>query len=57
MFPERPPPESMRSAEIIKLCHQRAINILEENKDKLHELTKVLLEKETLSGSEFMEML
>src|SRR5690554_150854 len=32
---------------IIKLCHQRAINILEENKDKLHELTKVLLEKET----------
>lgn len=42
---------------IIKLCHQRAINILEENKDKLHELTKVLLEKETLSGSEFMEML
>lgn len=42
---------------IIKLCHQRAINILEENKEKLHELTKVLLEKETLSGSEFMEML
>jgi cell division protease FtsH len=30
---------------IIKLCHQRAINILEENKDKLHELTKVLLAK------------
>jgi len=42
---------------IIKACHQRAIDILEENKEKLHELTKHLLEKETLSGDEFMEIL
>ncbi len=42
---------------IIKTCHQKAIGILEENKDKLHELTKYLLEKETITGEEFMEIL
>ena len=30
---------------IIKSCHKKAIEILEENKDKLHELTKYLLRK------------
>ena len=39
---------------IIKSCHQNAIKILEENKEKLHELTKYLLEKETITGEEFM---
>ncbi|WP_066062578.1 ATP-dependent zinc metalloprotease FtsH [Neobacillus soli] len=42
---------------IIKSCHRKAIQILEENKDKLHELTKYLLEKETISGEEFMAIL
>ncbi|WP_342042196.1 ATP-dependent zinc metalloprotease FtsH [Bacillus sp. OTU2372] len=42
---------------IIKSCHQKAIRILEENKDKLHELTKYLLEKETITGDEFMSIL
>jgi cell division protease FtsH len=42
---------------IIKSCHQKAIQILEDNKDKLHELTKYLLEKETISGEEFMSIL
>ena len=42
---------------IIKSCHQNAIRILEENKDKLHELTKYLLEKETITGDEFMSIL
>ncbi|WP_042456851.1 ATP-dependent zinc metalloprotease FtsH [Neobacillus dielmonensis] len=42
---------------IIKSCHQKAIRILEENKDKLHELTKFLLEKETITGEEFMKIL
>ncbi|MDQ0201469.1 ATP-dependent zinc metalloprotease FtsH [Neobacillus ginsengisoli] len=42
---------------IIKSCHQKAIKILEENKDKLHELTKYLLEKETITGEEFMSIL
>ncbi|ULT54762.1 ATP-dependent zinc metalloprotease FtsH [Neobacillus drentensis] len=42
---------------IIKSCHQNAIRILEDNKDKLHELTKYLLEKETITGDEFMSIL
>lgn len=42
---------------IIKTCHQKACEILEENKPKLHELTKYLLEKETISGEEFMKVL
>lgn len=41
----------------IKSCHRKAIQILEENKDKLHELTKYLVEKETITGEEFMEIL
>lgn len=42
---------------IIKACHQRAIGILESNKEKLHQLTKLLLERETLSGAEFIAAL
>lgn len=42
---------------IIKACHQKAINILEENKPKLHEITKYLYEKETITGEEFMAIL
>jgi len=42
---------------IIKSCHLQATKILEENKDKLHELTKYLLEKETITGEEFMAIL
>jgi cell division protease FtsH len=39
---------------IIKSCHKKAIQILDENKDKLHNLAKHLLEKETMTGEEFM---
>ena len=42
---------------IIKSCHQKAIEILKENIDNLHEISKYLLEKETISGEEFMKML
>jgi cell division protease FtsH len=42
---------------VIKNCHQKAIEILENNKEKLHELTKYLLERETISGEEFMDVL
>lgn len=42
---------------IIKSCHAKALQILEQNKDKLHELAKYLLEKETITGDEFMTML
>jgi cell division protease FtsH len=42
---------------IIKETHNKAVQILEENKMKLHELAKYLLEKETVSGEEFMAVL
>ena len=42
---------------IIKSAHEKAMNILKENKEKLHELSKFLLEKETITGEEFMEIL
>ena len=42
---------------IIKNAHEKARKILEENIDKLHELSDYLLEKETITGEEFMEIL
>lgn len=42
---------------IINDAHKKARNILEENKDKLIELSKYLLEKETITGAEFMKIL
>ena len=42
---------------IIKSAHEKAMNILKENEEKLHELSKFLLEKETITGEEFMEIL
>ena len=43
--------------EIIKKAHQKAREILQENTEKLHELAKYLLEKETITGEEFMKIL
>jgi len=42
---------------IIKSAHRKAAQILEENKGKLHELAEYLLEKETMTGEEFMKIL
>lgn len=42
---------------IIKSAHHKAIEILKDNIEKLHELTDFLHEKETISGEEFMEIL
>lgn len=42
---------------IIKSAHQKAGDILKENEEKLHELAQYLLDKETISGEEFMEIL
>ena len=42
---------------IIKSAHAKATNILKDNIDKLHELSEYLLEKETITGSEFMKIL
>lgn len=43
--------------ELVKSGHEKAIGILKENMDKLHELAQFLLEKETITGEEFMEIL
>ena len=42
---------------IVKKCHERALRILSENIDKLHELSHFLIEKETITGEEFMSIL
>lgn len=42
---------------IIKRAHKKATSILEENIEKLHELAAILLEKETITGEEFMKIL
>ena len=43
--------------ELIEQCHDKAKQILMENQPKLHELAAYLLEKETITGEEFMEIL
>lgn len=41
---------------IVREQHEKAISILRENEEKLHEIAAYLLEKETITGSEFMEI-
>lgn len=43
--------------EIVKSAREKAMNILRENEDKLHALSSYLLEKETITGEEFMAIL
>ena len=43
--------------DIVKECHATSVQILSENIDKLHEISAFLLDKETISGVEFMEIL
>ena len=43
--------------EIISEAHAKALEILKANEGKLHELAAFLLEKETITGEEFMEIL
>ncbi len=42
---------------VINRAHETAIAILKDNMDKLHELANYLLEKETISGEEFLRLL
>ena len=44
-------------AELIEDAHKRALQILKENKFKLHELARYLYKKETITGTEFMNVL
>lgn len=41
---------------IVKEQHKKALDILKENETKLHEIAEYLLEKETITGEEFMEI-
>ena len=43
--------------ELVKGQHEKAANILKENRAKLDELAAYLYEKETITGEEFMEIL
>lgn len=43
--------------ETVHQAHNKACQILKENEEKLHELAAYLLEKETITGEEFMEIL
>ena len=43
--------------ELVKRQHAKAMQILQENRQKLDELAQYLYEKETITGEEFMEIL
>ncbi len=43
--------------EIVRSCHERARKVLEDNREKLRRLAEHLLERETITGEEFMAML
>ena len=42
---------------MVKEAHDKAVGILQENMEKLDEIAKYLLEKETITGEEFMTIL
>lgn len=45
-----------RVMQIINQAHEKAKELLKENINKLHEISKYLLEKETITGEEFMDI-
>ena len=45
-----------RVVEMVKAQHEKAVNILTENRAKLDELAQYLYEKETITGEEFMNI-
>ena len=42
---------------VVKQAHEKAVGIIRENMNKLDEIAQFLLEKETITGEEFMEIL
>ena len=46
-----------RAIAIVERAHKRARQILKENESALHQLAEHLLERETITGEEFMDML
>lgn len=47
----------IRGVEIVKEAHKKAYELLKENKSKLNKIAEYLLEKETITGEEFMKLL
>ena len=45
------------TVDLVKKQHDKAYQLLSDNITKLHEITKYLYEKETITGTEFMEIL
>jgi cell division protease FtsH len=44
-------------ARILEECHQKALVLLRQNREKLTEIAAFLIERETINGPEFMEIL
>ena len=42
---------------LVKEQHQKALQLLQDNRHKLDEISKYLYEKETITGDEFMALL
>ncbi|ULQ59953.1 ATP-dependent zinc metalloprotease FtsH [Brucepastera parasyntrophica] len=42
---------------IIKDCHKTALKLMQDNRAKLNEIAEFLIEKETISGTQFMDIL
>lgn len=55
--PETAAKIDMEVNNIVRSSHEKAMRILTENSEKLHELANYLLQKETISGEEFMNIL
>ncbi len=47
----------LKTVELVKAQHEKAIKLLRDNREKLDELAKYLYEKETITGDEFMAIL
>lgn len=43
--------------DLVKAQHKKAVEILKANEPALHRIAKYLLEKETITGDEFMQIL
>lgn len=41
---------------VLKECHEKAFNILKENRDALDEIAEFLINKETITGDQFMKI-
>lgn len=57
LFTGNPEEIDRKVVELVKVQHEKARKILEENREKLDELAAFLYERETITGDEFMSIL